>query len=234
MALIKCPECLQNVSDKANSCPHCGFPIQTYLNNKKYNDSASIEGNNIKPAFFEEKEGALAQKNVEEERLTTKEQEFEEEYNSIELPERPSKWPPILNFLFNGFMIIFSLIIAMSIEETFGQFVFILIAIGCGIWIMQSANKYYKRLENYNYSQANPDEYRRKETIKNLERRSLIQQKIRDIESESSRPVSCPKCGCTQISTINRGYSAMWGFIGSGKPVNVCQKCGYKWTPGNK
>jgi uncharacterized membrane protein YvbJ len=27
MALIKCPECSKEVSDKAPSCPHCGSPI---------------------------------------------------------------------------------------------------------------------------------------------------------------------------------------------------------------
>lgn len=27
MALIKCPECGREISDKAASCPHCGFPI---------------------------------------------------------------------------------------------------------------------------------------------------------------------------------------------------------------
>ena len=27
MALIKCPECNKEVSDRAISCPHCGFPI---------------------------------------------------------------------------------------------------------------------------------------------------------------------------------------------------------------
>ena len=27
MALIKCPECGKKVSDKAGSCPNCGFPI---------------------------------------------------------------------------------------------------------------------------------------------------------------------------------------------------------------
>lgn len=27
MALIKCPECLKQVSDKAKSCPGCGYPI---------------------------------------------------------------------------------------------------------------------------------------------------------------------------------------------------------------
>lgn len=27
MALIICPECSRDVSDKAAACPHCGFPI---------------------------------------------------------------------------------------------------------------------------------------------------------------------------------------------------------------
>ena len=28
MALIKCPECKQDVSDKATFCPHCGYPFE--------------------------------------------------------------------------------------------------------------------------------------------------------------------------------------------------------------
>ena len=27
MALIKCPECGKEISDKAGACPHCGCPI---------------------------------------------------------------------------------------------------------------------------------------------------------------------------------------------------------------
>ncbi|MDE5803214.1 MAG: zinc-ribbon domain-containing protein [Lachnospiraceae bacterium] len=27
MALIKCPECGKEISDKASSCPGCGYPI---------------------------------------------------------------------------------------------------------------------------------------------------------------------------------------------------------------
>ena len=34
MALIKCPECEQSISDKASKCPKCGYPIQEYLNGK--------------------------------------------------------------------------------------------------------------------------------------------------------------------------------------------------------
>ena len=29
MAMIKCPECGKDVSDKARSCPNCGNPIDT-------------------------------------------------------------------------------------------------------------------------------------------------------------------------------------------------------------
>ena len=31
MALIKCPECGKEISDKSENCIHCGFPIQDHL-----------------------------------------------------------------------------------------------------------------------------------------------------------------------------------------------------------
>ena len=34
MALIKCPECGQSISDRASKCPKCGYPIQEYLSSK--------------------------------------------------------------------------------------------------------------------------------------------------------------------------------------------------------
>lgn len=49
---------------------------------------------------------------------------------------------------------------------------------------------------------------------------------------QTDNVVRCPKCGSESIATINRGYSLFWGFLGSGKPVNVCQKCGHKFKPG--
>lgn len=33
MAIIKCPECGNQVSDKASSCIHCGFPLAQSINN---------------------------------------------------------------------------------------------------------------------------------------------------------------------------------------------------------
>ena len=50
-------------------------------------------------------------------------------------------------------------------------------------------------------------------------------------KEEENNIVKCPKCGCTSIGLKNRGYSLFWGFLGSGSPRNVCQKCGYEWRP---
>lgn len=54
------------------------------------------------------------------------------------------------------------------------------------------------------------------------------------INSTVDDRVKCPKCGSASINTINRGYSIVWGFLGSGSARNVCQKCGYKWVPGKQ
>lgn len=34
MALLKCPECLHDVSDKAMTCPHCGYPVNSPTSTK--------------------------------------------------------------------------------------------------------------------------------------------------------------------------------------------------------
>lgn len=62
---------------------------------------------------------------------------------------------------------------------------------------------------------------------------NLKQQESKQKEQEESakNQIYCPKCNSTSIQTINRGYSFWTGFLGSGSPRNVCQKCGYKWKP---
>lgn len=60
-----------------------------------------------------------------------------------------------------------------------------------------------------------------------IEYKTKISQ-YREQTNKETKP-SCPKCGSTSIATVNRGFSLLTGFIGSGKPMNVCQKCGYKW-----
>lgn len=50
-------------------------------------------------------------------------------------------------------------------------------------------------------------------------------------EQSSPSTVRCPKCSSTQITTGQRGYSMVWGFMGSSKTINRCANCGHKWEP---
>ncbi len=51
-------------------------------------------------------------------------------------------------------------------------------------------------------------------------------------EEEEKNTIRCPRCGSTQITTGQRGYSLFSGFLGSNKTVNRCANCGYSWKPG--
>ena len=43
MALIKCPECGKEVSDKAPACIHCGFPLNNIQPSKNENIYYNID-----------------------------------------------------------------------------------------------------------------------------------------------------------------------------------------------
>ena len=64
-----------------------------------------------------------------------------------------------------------------------------------------------------------------------LIKHSDISERYREPKKIDDNEVKCPKCGSKSIATINRGYSLLTGFLGSGSPRNVCQQCGYKWKP---
>ena len=51
MALIKCPECGKEISDKSAQCIHCGYPIQ---NNKTNKAICNILGENYDLTFLNE------------------------------------------------------------------------------------------------------------------------------------------------------------------------------------
>lgn len=53
MALIKCPECSREISDKASTCPNCGFPIakiqvSNSIRIKLPGDSDSVMGTTLR------------------------------------------------------------------------------------------------------------------------------------------------------------------------------------------
>ena len=56
------------------------------------------------------------------------------------------------------------------------------------------------------------------------------QLKLKQFNDIVSKP-KCPKCGSTNITTGQRGYTLLTGFLGSNKTVNRCSNCGYTWKP---
>lgn len=61
---------------------------------------------------------------------------------------------------------------------------------------------------------------------------TVLNIKTKDEYIKQQTTPRCPKCGSTAITAGQRGYSLLTGFIGSGKTMNRCANCGYKWEPG--
>lgn len=69
--------------------------------------------------------------------------------------------------------------------------------------------------------------------VDTIHKTGRVPERYNDSEATSMKNsvVRCPKCNSTQISTGTRGFSIVSGFIGAGKTVNRCAKCGYSWKP---
>lgn len=215
MALVKCPECgKENVSDNAQSCPNCGFGIHGYF----------VQQHNEQIA---KKNAALAAQKAK----VQKEKEAEElkhRLANIKVPEEPRKGVYIAGGAFCG--IIGVLWLVMSLYDGFHFFKFCIAA----FFFIMAATAYsvYKdAVSDYNLSQTDFSAYQQK-VIRAEDARKAEEIRIANEKAKkAAAPVKCPKCGSASIATVNRGYSIVWGFIGSGKPMNVCQKCGYKFDP---
>lgn len=87
MALIKCPECGGQVSDKAPACIHCGYPITSENSNYQY--SCLIDGEVIDLTYLE--------KAVNELSLEDKDDLYNQCKWSFETWVRPDVDKPIFN-----------------------------------------------------------------------------------------------------------------------------------------
>ena len=186
MALIKCPECGQEISDRAKACIHCGFPL-----------SEEIDKNPLSK-------------------------------------EKPKK---IVIINGEGKMLVHALVILVSkIKGISEKEAKLLVEDGPPIIInnldFDTALAISDKIKEFFSSQKNL----------NIDAKIFDADEIVVLDDapapqtpqkhQAPKTPCCPKCGSTSLATINRGYSVVWGFIGSGAPVNVCQACGYKFKPG--
>lgn len=215
MALIKCPECGKEVSDKAVACPNCGLGIREYFEEEKQ-----------KITKIQQQIDVDASK---QEVGIKIEAERENQIQNVKLPDKPSKAKSI----FAGIMC--AIMAAVGWFGVFADlgFIWLIIAILFTIIAIYSPKFYRADLKKYEQAINNPIEYKRSVVEENERKVAEAEEQARKREETSKTPPKCPVCGSTYISTVNRGYSVVWGFVGSGKAMNVCQKCGHKWKPGS-
>lgn len=53
MAIIKCPECGNNVSDKASVCIHCGFPLSMYMKDNEIKEEIVISDEQLEEIYID-------------------------------------------------------------------------------------------------------------------------------------------------------------------------------------
>ena len=175
MALVKCPECGKDVSDKSKQCIHCGFPIETnkkdlydviYYGFPNFNSKASNQAKLI---------GFIRQ-------LYTENISLSEAKNIIDNPPQT---------FFKG------------IEKQNAE------------WAKMALTNFNCRIEVVKSSTTDINSLN--ENLSTL--------------SANGGTIICPRCGSNQITTGQRGFSLLTGFIGSSKTVNRCGNCGYSWKP---
>lgn len=67
-------------------------------------------------------------------------------------------------------------------------------------------------------------------SIKLAQFKEMADNKRKAEEAERLIP-KCPKCGSKSITTGQKGYGLVMGFLGSNKTVNRCGSCGHTWQP---
>lgn len=138
MAIITCPECKKEISDKSISCVFCGCPSSYWKNGTIIVDDSNMQNNN-------------------------------------------------------------------RINET-------KMCINCGSIVLSQ----YHSCPNCGY---------------NFDTHELYTNTTHGNSEVNKDIISCPRCKSTAITTGSRGFSLVWGFLGSGSTVNRCGKCGYSWEP---
>lgn len=245
MALIKCPECNKEVSDKATVCIHCGYPLPKYVDISAEIRSIESQLSGLRAVLQQKKSyGEIYDKikNL----MSTIHQKINYEPNDQYDDVLFIMTKCLLN---NSYYIIYS-----TVAQFFG-----LINMKCvtqkgyskSIEIIQNADHIVYWFPLYQFLENAPDEDK-----KNLE--SLLQEpdafgqpKINTVNSFAERYLAgklnisynpqneksipkCPTCGSANINKISgakkaAGFLAVGVFSSNLGKTMECKNCGYKW-----
>lgn len=246
MALINCPECGKQISNKAKFCIHCGYPLEFLESEQSKPDNGTLEKNEIdnenKNDYLikiidcngSKAKVIITLRNIFNYSLDEAKRAVDNlpiEFNSnldFEEIEKLAKEFTIAEVKFEIYKANNLLSFNFEIKDKVSK----------KKYISNTNTSYsvFKRCPSCGYTTNALDahycpscHYRLERITQDEVSYSLEHQRKEREAKEKQKVPSCPKCGSTSIATVNRGYSIVWGFIGSGTPNNVCQMCGYKW-----
>jgi len=161
MALIKCPECgRENVSDKAEMCPDCGYGIKAHF------DEIEREKEAERKKLEEEKEMEELQK--------WKEEREQAELNTIKMPEKPN----LGKILLKGSIIPLIPVVCIGPVALTGigffvavfNIIFWFLTI---IWLWLSFSKYNDEVKGYERAQQDFEKYQKEELSRKKMQQSM-------------------------------------------------------------
>lgn len=219
MALIKCDECGSEISNRAPVCPHCGLPAEYQKDNSSYSNQVK-NGVNLQKTSGDERE-----KRILAESWSIVYEAIEMGYVDIALKR--------IQKLTGG-----------TLDDAKDTLEYLKRDLNKGNSSTQCAEIHQGDLlkEYIEEAKLHPElavkcARCRVTYPRRLSRCPGCAEKnyTEILENTASKflddPVRCPNCNSTSISTGTRGWSMMWGFIGSGSTVNRCARCGHKWKP---
>ncbi|MDO4976827.1 MAG: zinc ribbon domain-containing protein [Eubacteriales bacterium] len=258
MALINCPECGKEISDKSKQCIHCGYPIAELANNYLNNNISMLKkdiadivearvqskdvGNEATLRIYpviSEKVAKIRQSETE----GVEDEIAEIVHNSVQKMSIYCGWKTMKLFYelvdFQSLSYETYRYMANGFKEKCNKFKgFPMI---CWFPIYQIITYAPKEISDELINAMGQQHY---QTLlewhaKNPDK-STCESALQAVHSNSLPPIAskavdnslrCPECGSTAITTGTRGFSIISGFIGSGTVMNMCGHCGYKWKP---
>ncbi len=186
MALINCPECGQQISDRAPACIHCGFPLEQLVTDQPETspaESHAVVVHSYDPDRIYGAVSCLA-------RFTDADEQLIKKY----LSQAP------FVFLTGGENPECNATVQLMARS--------------GVNASVIADSDITDMIVFPQDQV-----------------TFLSTKHHGAPTTTPSTVTCPRCGSTQITTGQRGYKLLTGFLGSSKTVNRCANCGYKWEP---
>lgn len=223
MSLVVCPECGRDkVSDLAELCPECGYPIKQHYETIK---RKKIEG--------EKEKQEQANRIAEEREKIKKDAEIKRQIDAVKMPEEPSF--PMLGCSLISLMWLITIVSLAAIEHYGKDFLESIDVIWvCVDFMITIFFCIYRWNLNADYRLASKD-FEAYKRMKFYERNPELAEKRSETSSNiTGLGMKCPTCGSTkvkQISTLNR-FGSVWMFgLASSKVGKTmeCSSCGYKW-----